>query len=165
MRAIIPVIILCSMLAPFFACHKETEEDKVRKVVTEIQKSAEEKDIKMVLNAISKSYNDPQGNNHESIHRLLIAYFYQFPKISIYITKLDVSVKGASARAMFQAVLTSKGATESATAILPESLGIYAFDVSFGKESGDWKVVSAQWERIGDSEAYRPDNENTRPRP
>jgi ketosteroid isomerase-like protein len=80
------------------------------------------------------------------------AYFYQHPKISIYITKLDVSVKSDSAMAIFQAVLTSSGAAGSASAILPESLGVYEFDVSFSKESDEWKVVSAKWERIGDAD-------------
>jgi hypothetical protein len=33
---------------------------------------------------------------------------------------------------------------------LPESLGVYAFEVLLKKESGDWKVISAKWERVGD---------------
>jgi len=150
MRTIIPLAILCLMLSSFLGCHKETEQDKVRKVITNLQKAAEEKDIKKISSSISKSYKDRQGNNYGSIKGLVIAYFYQYPKISIYITKLDVSVTGASAEANFQTVLTSRGAAESAPAVLPESLGVYAFDVVFKKESDEWKVVSAEWERVGD---------------
>jgi len=152
MRTIIPLAILCLMLSSFLGCHKETEQDKVRKVITNLQKAGEEKDIKKISSSISKSYKDRQGNNYGSIKGLVIAYFYQYPKISIYITKLDVSVTGASAEANFQTVLTSRGAAESAPAVLPESLGVYAFDVVFKKESDEWKVVSAEWERVGDAD-------------
>jgi hypothetical protein len=152
MRTIIPLALLCLMLSSFLGCHKETEQDKVRKVITNLQKAGEEKDIKKISNSISKSDKDPQGNNYGSIKGLVIACFYQYPKISIYITKLDVSVNGASAEANFQTVLTSRGAAESSPAVLPESLGVYAFDVIFKKESDEWKVVSAQWERVGDAD-------------
>jgi hypothetical protein len=153
MRTIILCAILCLMLSTFPGCHKETEQDKVKKVITNIQKAAEEKDIKKIINSISKTYNDPQGNSYESIKGLIIAYFYQYPKISIYIPQLEVSVNNTSAETIFEAVLTSRGAAESMPAILPESLGVYAFDVFFKKESDGWKVVSAKWEQIGE-----PDN-------
>jgi hypothetical protein len=152
MRTIIPLAILCLMLSSSPGCHKETEQDKVRKVITTIQKAAEEKDAKKISNSISKTYSDPKGNNYGSINWLVTAYFYQYPKISIYITKLSVSVKDASAKAIFEAVLTSKGSAGSAPSVLPESLGVYEFDVSFTKESDEWKVVSAKWERIGDAD-------------
>jgi hypothetical protein len=153
MRTIILFAILCLMLSSFPGCHKETEQDKVKKVITNIQKAAEEKDIKKIINSISKTYNDPQGNNYGNMNGLIIAYFYQYPEISIYLPQLDVSVNDASAEAIFEAVLTSKGAAVPMPAILPESLGVYAFDVFFKKESDGWKVVSAKWEQLGN-----PDN-------
>lgn len=149
MRTIISLAILFLLLSSFLGCHKETEQDKVKKVITNIQKAAEEKEIRKISNSISGTYSDRQGNTSGSINRLVLGYFYQHPKISIYITKLDVSVRDATAKALFHAVLTSTG--ESSSAVLPESLGVYAFDVEFRKESGEWKVVSAAWERIADT--------------
>lgn len=35
--------------------------------------------------------------------------------------------------------------------ILPEVLGIYAFNVAFFKESKEWEVVSSAWERLGEA--------------
>jgi hypothetical protein len=151
-HSLIPLALLCLLLSSSPGCHKETEQDKVKKVITAIQKAAEEKDARKISNNISKTYTDPRGNNYGSITWLVTAYFHQYPKISIYITKLDVSVKDASAIAIFQAVLTSKGSSGSAPSALPESLGVYEFDVSLKKESDEWKVVSAKWERIGDAD-------------
>jgi hypothetical protein len=153
MKRSIPFLVIgIGILLVFgFSCHKETEQDKVKTIITNLQKATEEKDLKTIITSLSKSYSDPQGNNYESIKGLVLAYFYQYPKISMYIPDLDVSVEEQSAKAVFQAVLTARGASASAPTVLPESLGMYAFDLSLKKESGEWKVVSAKWERIGDA--------------
>lgn len=150
MKRFVPLIVFSILISSFPGCHKESEQDKVKNVITTVRKAAEEKDIKKILNSLSKTYNDPQGNDYETIKGLLLAYFYQYPKLSIYIPALDVSLDDGSAKAMFQAVLTGTGTNASAPGLLPDSLGVYAFEVLLKKESGDWKVISAKWERTGE---------------
>jgi len=151
MRTIIILAFCFLLFSALSGCNKETEQEKVKKVIETVQKAAEEKEIKKITGSISKTYSDSQGNNHAALHRMLIGYFYQFPKIAVYISNLTITVQNETATARFEAVLTSKGADPS-PAILPESLGVYSFDVQFRKESGEWAVVSAQWERIGDAD-------------
>jgi hypothetical protein len=55
-------------------------------------------------------------------------------------------IENTSAKAVFQAVLTSGNKTGSASDVIPQSLGMYDFDVSLKKESNGWKVTSAKWE-------------------
>ncbi len=110
-------------------CHKETEQDKVKKVITDIQKAAEEKNVKKIINNLSKTYLDPHGFNYDTIKGLLLGYFFQHPKISAYITDLEISVENTIAKAVFQAVLTGGSKTGSAADLIPESLGIYVFVV------------------------------------
>lgn len=149
MRRVITILLLFAMaVAP--ACRKETEQDKVKKVVTAIQKAAEEKKVKEITGNLSKTYNDTQGFNYDTIKGLLLGYFFRHQKISAYITDLEISVEGAFAKAVFQAVLTGGSKTGSAVDLIPESLGMYAFVVSLQKEEGKWKVTSAAWERVGD---------------
>ena len=133
-------------------CHKDTEQDKVKKVITTIQKGAEDKEIKKIINNISKTYNDPKGNNYDAIKGMVLGYFFRHPKISAYITNLEISVENTSAKAVFQALLTGGNMTGSAADVIPESLGMYAFAVSFMKEPDGWKVTSATWERVGESQ-------------
>jgi hypothetical protein len=140
------MIVICAVTL-HFGCHKETEQDKIRKVITTIQKAAEEKDIKKIINSLSKTYSDPQGFTYDTIKGLLLSYFFRHQKIHVYITNLDVTADDGMGRAVFQAVL-SGGGTGSAADVLPEALGMYAFDVSLKKEDGEWKVNSAQWNRI-----------------
>jgi hypothetical protein len=139
-----------AVLLFFPACHKETEEDKVKKVITSVQQAAEEKKIKTVLDHISKSYQDPQGNDHNGVKGLLAFYFFRHQKISVYMPNIDIMVKGEKAVAVFQAILTGKGTGEDAGGILPEALGAYNFEVLLAKEDGSWKVTSAKWERAGE---------------
>jgi hypothetical protein len=51
---------------------------------------------------------------------------------------------------VFQAILTGGSKTGSATDVIPEMLGMYAFVVSLKKEEGEWKVTSAAWKRVGE---------------
>ncbi len=138
------------------SCHKPTEADKVKKIITEMQEAAEEKGIGKIAGRLSKTYRDTRGYDYEGIKGLLAYYFFRHRKVSVYIQDLDVSVTDASAKAVFHAVLSGGAGTESVKDLLPEALGAYSFDVSFIKESGEWKVVSAKWERVGDVPAPAP---------
>ncbi len=132
------------------ACHQDTDQDRVMKVVGEIQKAAGEKDIKTVLGHLSKTYHDPQGYDYDGIKGLLLYYFFRHQKVSVFIPNLDITVTDPSAKAVFQAVLSGGNKAGSPGDLIPEALGMYDFDVSFTKESGEWKVTSAVWKKVGE---------------
>lgn len=131
-------------------CHKETEQDKVREVLTDIHKSVEKKDIGNVVSHLSKAYNDPQGFDYNAVKGLLLGYFYQHPKISVYITNLEISLENMASKATFQAVLTGGNQAGSSAGLIPESLGMYSFEILLNKEQKEWKVATAKWERVGE---------------
>lgn len=145
MRRFVMFLFILSMVVPVYACHKETEEDRVRKVIIDIQAAAEEENAGDIMDHISKTYNDSQGFNHENIKKMLLGYFLIYPKISVYITNLNISVENTSARVMFRAALTSGADSGSVADVIPRSFGMYDFDVSLKRESDDWKIVSATW--------------------
>ena len=147
-------LLLFTLTITTLGCHKETEQDKVEKVITDILKAAEEKNVKKIINNLSKTYTDPQGFNYDTIRGLLLGYFFQHPKISAYIADIEISVDNTSAKVVFQAVLSGGSKTGSAADLIPESLGMYAFDVSLTKELDAWKVTSAKWERLGNDKTW-----------
>jgi hypothetical protein len=151
MELLRPVLMIILLLMPLMGgCSKETEEDRVKKVITSVQKAAGEKKISAVLEHISKTYRDPQGNDYNGIKGLLAFYFFRHRKVSVYMPNIDIVVTGPTAKAMFQAILTGRGTGEVAGGILPEALGAYNFEVLLYKEDGQWKVTSAKWERAGE---------------
>lgn len=141
------VVVLC-----LTGCHKDTEEDKIRNIITGIQKAVGEKDTRAVLGHLSKTYQDPQGNNYDGIKGLLLFYFRKHQQVHVYVPNLDISIENNVAQATFQAVLSGAGgdATGPGKGLLPEALGVYAFNVVMQRESGVWKITSAKWERIGE---------------
>ena len=151
-RRVVTILLIFVITITALGCHKETERDKVKKVITDIQTAAEEKDVKKIINNLAKTYNDPQGFNYETIKGLLLGYFFQYPKISAYINNLEIFIEDTSAKAVFQTVLTSGNKTGSASDVIPQSLGMYDFDVSLKKGSNGWKVTSAKWEQAGNDE-------------
>jgi ketosteroid isomerase-like protein len=152
MRRFVTILLIFIIIIIALGCHKQTEQDKVKKVITDIQAAAQEKDVSKIINNIAKTYNDPQGYNYETIKGLLIGYFLQYPKISAYITNLEISIENKSAKVVFQTVLTSGNKTGSASDVIPQSLGMYDFDMLLKKESNRWKVISAKWEEAGNDE-------------
>ena len=146
MRRVVMVFLIIVVVLAIPGCHRETEQDKVNKVITEIQAAGEVKDLSKIMKNLSKNYSDPQGFNYEGIKGLMLGYFFRYPKISVYINNLTISVENSSARAEFQTVLTSGEKTGSVADVIPNSLGVWDFDVTLKKESNDWKVTSAKWE-------------------
>lgn len=135
------------LLAAAAGCAKDTEQDKVKKVITGIQQAAEEKDVRDILANLSKTYRDPQGNDHDAIKGLLLGYFFRHQAVHVYIPDIAVSVEGDAAKADFQAVLTGN---PSSGGPVPESLGVHVFAVKLKKEGTEWKVVSATWNQMGE---------------
>jgi hypothetical protein len=152
MKHLVTLLLILAIAITFFGCHRETDQQKIKKIIADIQTAAEEKDVKKIINNVSKTYKDPQGFNYETIKGLLVGYFLQYPKISVYINNLEISVDNTSAIAVFQAVLTSGNKTGSITDVVPQSLGMYDFEVSLKKESNSWKVIWANWEQVGNDE-------------
>jgi hypothetical protein len=148
MKRLVTLLLVLVLAMTFAGCHRETDEQKIKKIITDIQTAAEVKDVKEIINNLSKTYKDPQGFNYETIKGLLVGYFLQYPKVSVYINNLEISVENSSAKAVFQTVLTSGDKTGSIKDIIPQSLGMYDFDVSLQKESDGWKVISAKWEPV-----------------
>ncbi len=134
-------------------CHKDTEQEKVKKIIVNIQTAAEEKDVKKIINSLSKTYKDPQGYDYDTIKGMLLGYFFRHQKIHVYLTNIEITVQDAVAKAVFQAVLSGGNKSSSVSDILPEELGMYSFEVSLKKEPDEWKVTSAKWERVGTGES------------
>jgi hypothetical protein len=147
MKRVLTMIALAAVVLPVLSC-KTTDEDRIKKVVSSIQRSAEKKKIRVILDQVSKTYRDPRGNDFDGIKGLLSFYFFRHKTVGVFIPSIEASVRGDEGTATFTAVLSAKGIDgEEASVILPDALGAYNFDVSFRKEEGKWKVVSAAWER------------------
>jgi hypothetical protein len=158
MKRFATALFIFMTIIAILGCHRETEQDKVKKVITDIQKAAEEKDVMKIMKNLSETYSDPQGFNYETIKRPLLGYFLIYPKISVYINNLQISIENTSAKAVFRTVLTSSNTSGSPANLIPQSLGMYDFNVLLKKESDNWKVTSATWAHVEMTNAEEADD-------
>ncbi len=143
--------VLFVMVLFFLAgCHRTTDQDRIKQVVVDVQKAAEEKNIKKITSSLSKTYSDPQGFTYDTIKGYLLGYFFRHQTVHVYITNLEAAAELNAGSAAFQAVLTGGDGTGTVADVLPGSLGLYSFEVTFRKEDDSWKVTSARWSRVGD---------------
>lgn len=150
MKRLIGFAFLIVLCCQFLSCSKDTDEERIKNVIRSVQKAVERKEIISVLEHLSKSYTDPQGHDYDGIKGLLAFYFFRHRSISVYIPEISVFVTDGSAKAVFQTILGGGGDEKYAMPVLPEALGAYSFNVSFRKEDGKWKVISAEWMRVGE---------------
>ncbi len=59
------VIVLFGLFISIPACSNQSEQDRVKKSIATVQKAAEEKDIRKIIDNLSKSYLDPEGNDFD----------------------------------------------------------------------------------------------------
>ncbi|MEE9613958.1 MAG: nuclear transport factor 2 family protein [Thermodesulfobacteriota bacterium] len=137
------ILPLCILLLFTFGCSKPmTEEDRVRAAVNGIAEAMEAKDLKAAIRYFSDDYNDEAGNDRSGIKGVLFHQIMRPGKLSVFVRGLEVKVEGS------RALVDCKAALVRGDAIPDESAG-YRFSVVFRKEDGDWKALSAKWERVG----------------
>ncbi len=142
------LVVVLSALA-LIACTTKTDDDRVRAVINDVQKAAEDRDVKEALSHVDTNYRDPAGNDYQAVKGMMLYYFFRHQKLSIIVSNLEIVVDGTSASARFEAILS--GRTGSAGDILPDALSAYRFDVSFRNDRGDWKIISARWAPWGEA--------------
>jgi hypothetical protein len=52
MRRVVTIFLIFVIAMPVLGCHKETDQDKVKKVITDIQTAGDEKDVKKIMSNI-----------------------------------------------------------------------------------------------------------------
>ena len=141
-----PVLLLIpALLAP--GCRKETEEDRIRKVFTQIEKAAAEGDVNGVLIHISDENPDK-----DQVKGLLLREMLQGSKIAVTRRKTEVSVSGESASVTFNALLrrNRKGFAN------PQDIGAWRFDLQMKKDGKKWRIVGQKYNRISGEEFLKP---------
>jgi ketosteroid isomerase-like protein len=145
-------LLITVLLAP--ACKKPiNEEDRVKAVINETAELARAKDIKGILDHVSKDYKDPDGNDRNALKGVLFVYFQGYEKVGIFVRDIQVTVDGDEAEAQVKTILTGGEDPDTIGDVVPASAGGYLLNIKFVNEDGDWKVVRATWTDIGFTKA------------
>lgn len=143
-------LFLISVFTILSACSKGvSEEDKLKAIVNKVAEAAQKKDIDRMRKHISKSYRDQEGNDYDSVRRILLYHFIRAETVSIFVRSTDVEIKGDTAIVRVNVILVRGKEIKSISDIIPESAAGYRFEMIFKKENKDWKAVSGAWQDVG----------------
>ncbi len=136
------------------ACKKPmSEEDRIKTMITDTADLARQKDIKGILEHVSKDYKDPEGNDRNALKGILFVYFQGYEKVGVFVRDIQVTVNGDEAEAVIKVILTGGEDPDTMGDVVPKSGGGYLIDMKLAKEGGDWMVVRATWTDIGFTKA------------
>jgi hypothetical protein len=89
------------------ACKKPvSEEERIKTMINETAELARQKDIKGILEHISKDYKDPEGNDRNALKGILFVYFKEYEKVGLFVRDIQVTVNGNEAEAQIKVILT-----------------------------------------------------------
>ena len=103
-------------------------------MINETADLAEAKDIKGILENVSKDYKDPEGNDRNALKGLLFVYFQGYEKVGVFVRDIQVTVDGDEAEAQVKVILTGGEDPETIGDVVPASAGGYLIDIKLVNE-------------------------------
>jgi len=121
--------------------------EQIEKLVIQIERGIETKNLRQVMVAISEDYRDPLEQTKRDIHRLGVGALQTQGDFEVTINRFFLDVEGKQAHADIDVdvrVITSEGAGTAFSGTVA---------VEFRKERRGWKVISAPRWQLADLEA------------
>ena len=116
-----------------------SEESRVKKVISSIEKAVERKDVAGGMWHIAGDYSDDLGMDYQGVAFFLKNIFETANNLSVDIKDLKIDVKGDRSGVSFVAYIHAAGTSQN-------EAGTSRFNVSLRKEGSVWKVYRAELE-------------------
>ena len=141
---------LCRLAACLFvmlyllACSKTPDEEIIAQHIATMQEAVEAKDFSAIKNHLHDSFIANKRLDAREVNQLLRMYSMQHRDISVTIvnskTTMDPTFADRAETIMSVVVTGSSGG-------LPSDGSVRTVKLAWIKQSGDWRVIRAQWEQ------------------
>lgn len=130
------------------ACRKDTEEQKVLRVVDDGVAAVEAGQVGDAMDLVAEDFSDEGGSTDKGMIKAYLAgQMIRGDRITVVRRDEKVKVDGASATASFDAAIF-QGDRSKLRGVLPQRSGTYRFTLTLRKDDGAWLVTKAKWEGI-----------------
>ena len=129
------------------ACKKDTEEQKVLRVVDDGVAAIEAGQVGDAMDLVAEDYSDESGTDKGTIKAYLAGQMLRGDRITIVRRDEKVKVEGSAATASFDAAIF-QGDRSKLKGVLPQRSGTYRFTLTLRKDGDAWRVTKAKWEGI-----------------
>lgn len=125
-------------------CSRPSDEEQIRAIMAEMQSAMERADPAAFMQHVSEDFGGASGEfDREALHNLLRAQVLANSRISINTGPVDVELLDYRATATLSVTMLGGSGRW-----LPERGSVHRITSGWLKRDGDWKCISAQWERI-----------------
>ncbi len=126
---------------------RDSPEQRIRNDLAALEQAAEKKDLGTLKRAILDSYSDNEGYDKNSVTQLIRLNFLR--QQSIYLLTRIKSIEltdATNANAVVYVAMAGRP-LEDTGALVNLSTDLFRFEVALIEQSGQWKVVQAEWRR------------------
>ncbi|MGY0504227.1 nuclear transport factor 2 family protein [Luteimonas sp. e5] len=148
MRRALMALLAAGVLMLAAGCRKPDEEQRLRQQVAVLQEAITTREAGTLNEVLAENFVGPDGMDRREARRLAAAMFLRHRDITLRSGPLDVEMQGEDSARVATTVWVSGGSG----GLLPEQAQLYRFDSGWRLQKGQWRLVSAQWQRAGDGE-------------
>ena len=144
MRRLLVVLMSALLGAAAGGCGADDPEAEVREFLADAEIAAEARDTGFFRDAISASYADRRGQRRDDVINVIRGIFLTNATVEVISRVESIDFSGPDVAAVnMQAALVGK---REGAALFDVDGDLYRIDLELVRESGDWRVISADWE-------------------
>jgi hypothetical protein len=140
-------LVLASLMLVIGCSKTDAPEAQVRAAIAGAVAAAEKKDIGPLKSLVSDKYADSQGQDKRAVEAVLRFYFLRNQSIHLLTRTSSVTLpeKDRAQAVVYVGMAGQPVANVDELERLRADL--FRFEITFVKEGGDWRAVSAEWRR------------------
>jgi hypothetical protein len=126
-------------------CGSADPEAELRGLIAEAEIAAEARDTGFFRDTISASYADRRGQRRDDVINVIRGIFLTNATVEVINRIEAIELAGTdAAKVKLQAALVGK---REGASLLDVDGDLYRIELELAREGGDWRVISADWER------------------
>jgi len=126
---------------------RESDEERIRKLIVEGARAAEERRPKDAVIPISSRFSGG-SLDRDGVRRLIAFESLRGSWTSVTVTGLAVTVEGDRAKAAFDVVASRGGSGQSLRDLLPAEASAWRVECELERETEEFRIVRASWHEV-----------------
>jgi len=136
--------VLVAVALPAVSCG-EPPEVRLRRVLEQGEKAAEQKDHARLAELVSDDYTDEQGYDRRGLLGFARAYFLQLDSVYILTRERSLVITGPGQAEVTLLVAVTSVPVDSFPDLGGMTADLARVEMRFQEEDGEWKLISADW--------------------
>lgn len=143
MTLLVRSLVLCCLALA--ACGSADPDAELRALIADAEAAAEARDTGHFRSLLSDDYVDTRGRRKQQLIDMIRGYFFVNSDIEVVNRIEEVTLNGNDAA---EVVLQSGMLGRGGGGLLDLDGKLYRIELELVRESGDWAIIGADWERI-----------------